>query len=197
MSNGRRNPQHKDLKHASPSGKPQDNSEPPHNLDIAPLVHQIKDLVATYKANALSDSARADAGLRLNRTGVIAASIAAVAAFAAFGIAFTQWSDANANFRIDQRAWMAISFPPPQTFPEGQSMTIGFTITNTGKTPARDVVGEFISVVMRADEAPTFPPEHGTRLMFPSMFPNETRTGASTLMVRGGPSGSASARCHC
>ena len=55
--------------------------------------------------------------------------------------------------RVDQRAWISVPFPT--NFPlSGVSIPVVTQITNSGKTPAKDVQGDVIATVVKKGEKP-------------------------------------------
>lgn len=76
-------------------------------------------------------------------------------AVAAVLFAALQWYEMRQTLRTDQRAWVSVVGPP--NFPlEGAFIPASIQIANTGKTPAKDIVGDVIATVLKKGEEPSF-----------------------------------------
>jgi hypothetical protein len=96
------------------------------------------------------------------------------------------------TLRVDQRAW--VSVPVPANFPlTGASIPAVTQITNSGKTPAKDVQGDIVATVLRKGDDPTvgdFGLGHPhNRVYVGAIFPGAPVPIAITV-VRYGPSAS-------
>jgi hypothetical protein len=77
--------------------------------------------------------------------------IAAVV-FYAF-ITWCMWRDSHNNFIADERAW--VNVPAPTSYPlNGTSVPVVTQMTNTGKTPARDVEWDVVATVLNKGDEP-------------------------------------------
>jgi hypothetical protein len=70
--------------------------------------------------------------------GVLFAGIAAVGALFYGWVAYRQWSDANKNFRVDERAWVYVNAAMPGFLKPNEPPITQVTLGNSGKTPAFD-----------------------------------------------------------
>ncbi len=88
---------------------------------------------------------------------------------------------ARKNAHFDQRAWLGISYG---TYKYAISQTFGATyeVTDTGKTPARNVQGKAVTRFMKSGDTPSFTYEHGTNVDLGTMLPNVHQGGISWLM---------------
>jgi hypothetical protein len=67
---------------------------------------------------------------------------------------FTQAYFMRKAMRVDQRAWVSVIVPT--VFPlNGTSIPVVTQITNSGKTPAKDVQGDVVATVLNKGEEPT------------------------------------------
>jgi hypothetical protein len=78
------------------------------------------------------------------------------------------------QMRIDQRAWISVAVSFPQEFKENTTI-FGFAhITNSGKTPAKNILGQFVIEKVRNGESPSFTYSSTARTIATqgSLFPN-------------------------
>ena len=84
--------------------------------------------------------------------------------------------NADANFRIDERAWMAFKFMEGNiTFTVDKSFLVPTELVNTGKTPAKNVHGNIVVGVFKKGEALdfTYSPGHANyAVRAGTIFPN-------------------------
>jgi len=99
-----------------------------------------------------------------------------------------QWEAMHDALSVDQRAWISVIVPT--NFPlEGSFILASIQITNTGKTPAKDVEGEIVATVLKKGEDPSFDFSTGhphNRLYAGALFPNAPLNTAISV-VRYGP----------
>jgi hypothetical protein len=95
-------------------------------------------------------------------------------AIAAAAIAGLQWFEMRRTLLVDQRAWVSVVLPP--SFPlEGAAIPASFQITNTGKTPAKQIEGDIVATVLKKGEEPSFDLGTGhphSRIFVGAIFPN-------------------------
>jgi hypothetical protein len=104
------------------------------------------------------------------------------------GISYTQWRDAKRNFRVDQRAWIGVQFPPtPFNVQPGGTVEVPFVVVNSGKTPAKSVSGQFVTFTFSKEEPVAFNFDHGWDLTYPVLFPNQPIPSKSILISFGTP----------
>jgi hypothetical protein len=94
--------------------------------------------------------------------------------------------------RIDQRAWIK---PEGNTtvlsFASGQELFVPFRLTNSGKTPAKDLSGSYVLQLIHKSEAPDFlySPGHPHNISGSNLlFPNESTLLIQIYAVVRGPS---------
>ena len=162
----------------------QERSEQQRNIQpvwFDPVLSEYKQAEAERKAND-------DRHYRVQNSLRWATWLAFSAATVYAGISYMQWSDANRNFKIDERAWIAVHFPStPFAVELGKMVDVPFVVANTGKTPAKNVAGQFVTLVFAKDEPVIFNFDHGLDLTYPVMFPNDTLPSMSKLMAFGIP----------
>jgi len=99
-----------------------------------------------------------------------------------------QWEAMHDALLVDQRAWVSVVVP--SSFPlEGSSIPASIQITNTGKTPAKDVDGDIVATVLKKGEEPSFDFSTGhphNKLYAGAIFPNAPINTTITV-VRYGP----------
>jgi hypothetical protein len=85
-----------------------------------------------------------------------------------------QWEAMHDAMLVDQRAWVSV-VAPTDIPSQDSSVRASIQITNTGKTPAKDVEGDIDAIVLKKGEGPSFdfnsghPREH---LYAGALFPN-------------------------
>lgn len=92
-------------------------------------------------------------------------------------ITFCMWRDSHNNFAIDERAWVKVNSKAmeKETIKEGGSIKGTVTISNTGKTTAKQFVSEFvILIVATAQTAPFDYTVPHTIETIPILQPNES-----------------------
>jgi hypothetical protein len=98
-------------------------------------------------------------------------------------LAYSQWHTMHRSLLVDQRAWISVVIPPD--FPlDGASIPAPIQLTNTGKTPAKDVEGDIIATVLKKGEEPLFDYGVGhphSRLHAGAIFPNMPISTTITL----------------
>jgi hypothetical protein len=101
-----------------------------------------------------------------------------------------QWESMHDALLIDQRAWVSVVVP--NGFPlGGSSIPASIQITNTGKTPARDVEGDIVATVLKKGEEPSFDFSTGhpyNRLYAGAIFPNAPINTTITVVRYGSQS---------
>jgi hypothetical protein len=109
--------------------------------------------------------------------------LAITAAFAGL-----QWYEMRQALLVDQRAWVSVVIP--LNFPlEGSSIPASIQITNTGKTPAKDIAGDIFASVLKKGEEPQFDFSTGhphNRIYAGAIFPNG-QIKVTIPVVRYGP----------
>jgi hypothetical protein len=157
------------------SGNPKSVTNPPEKLMCKipnPISVRLEENAKSnerYGEEKDARNAQLRTAQRLNQITIIAAAIAASYA----GITYLQWHDANRSFLQDERAWLkgrSIGDVPQLDASKPYSMP--FTITNIGKTSARDVVIEADVEVVARESDPSFeftePHAHvSTGIMYP------------------------------
>jgi len=70
-------------------------------------------------------------------------------------VTYCMWRDSHKNFVIEERAWLSIDsmFPAPK---ENIPIESEVHITNTGKTPAKKIVSEFVVSIFKNTDAVKF-----------------------------------------
>ena len=92
------------------------------------------------------------------------------------------------NAHFDQRAWLAFSFGK-YTYTSGQPLLTVYKVTDTGRTPARNVNGVVVTHFMKSGEKPTFTYDHWTSADLGTMLPGIPQNAASYLLPSGAPKG--------
>jgi hypothetical protein len=89
-------------------------------------------------------------------------------------------TDAQLNFRRDERAWMGFSFVPGTiTFTVGKSFFVPTLLINTGKTPAKNVEGNIVVGIFERGKPLDFAYTSGHtnyRIAAGTIFPNGSIT---------------------
>lgn len=97
-------------------------------------------------------------------------------------IAKDQWSDANANFRTDQRAWVKFEVETsPIHIAVGEGVRIPARLVNTGKTSALNIRSRIVVQILRSDREIAPDPEQ--QLDFPGMPPSQNSYRVTDLGV--------------
>ncbi|MBI1956267.1 MAG: hypothetical protein HYS38_07715 [Acidobacteria bacterium] len=91
--------------------------------------------------------------------------------------------------RLDQRAWLSFSFASNVPLDDGKPFIQPIILTNTGKTPAKKVTGQIVSLLVRRDDIPNFSYAHGTKFPSGIGFPNAPIPFASFLIPSDLPKG--------
>ncbi len=141
---------------------------------------------------------------RAKKALVVAASAVFVALISAL-FSFLQWKAADRQvdvtdraFKLDQRAWIGITFPTHPTSDirqkDGDVFMVPIAITNTGRTPARKVEVNANCTILRASndalDLNSSGPIHRSRLRFELVQPSEVvnKWGIPALDVDSGTS---------
>jgi len=102
-------------------------------------------------------------------------------------LAYWQWHTMHRSLLVDQRAWISVVFL--SNFPlEGASIPAPIQLTNTGKTPAKDVEGDIVATVLKRGDEPLFDYSVGhphNRLHAGAIFPNTPISTAVSLVRYG------------
>jgi hypothetical protein len=88
---------------------------------------------------------------------------------------------ARKNAHFDQRAWLGITYGTYK-YTVNQIFGATYDVTDTGKTPARNVNGMAVTRFMRIGDTPSFTYEHGTTVELGTMLPN-VRVGAVSWLI--------------
>ena len=105
-------------------------------------------------------------------------------------VAARKQADAALNqSRLDQRAWVSLSLIPDVPLTDNRNWDQPIRLINSGKTPAKKLDREFVSLLVGPSYQPTFTYDHGTSVPHGTMFPNEPETVASRLIPPGYPKG--------
>lgn len=115
-----------------------------------------------------------------------------VAAFvvlvATAGFTGMQWREMRRALLVDQRAWVSVVGPP--NFPlDSASIPASIQITNTGKTPGKQLDADVIATALKKGEEPSFDFGKGhphDRIHAGAIFPN-TPFNITVPVVRYGP----------
>jgi hypothetical protein len=70
-------------------------------------------------------------------------------------LAYWQWHTMHRSLLVDQRAWISVVIPSEFQL-EGASIPAPIQLTNTGRTPAKDVEGDIVATVLKKGEEPLF-----------------------------------------
>jgi hypothetical protein len=83
------------------------------------------------------------------------------------------------QMRQEQRAWINLTVNLPQEFKENEGVTGSIHLINTGKTPAKNLVGQFVIEEVKNGESPIFIYSGIARTIMSagSVFPNSTLDG--------------------
>jgi len=91
---------------------------------------------------------------------------------------------ARKNAHFEQRAWLAISYGKgPYHFTVGQPFAFPVQIVDTGKTPAKGVQGEMVTLFLNRTDRLRFNYDHGSSVEIGTMLPNESHDAPSWLIA--------------
>jgi hypothetical protein len=137
-----------------------------------------------------------------NKLMVVATIVIAAASFVNLLVAMAMWNEmhitgadthksadaakdsadlARKNAHLDQRAWLTVSFGTYK-YVVNQPLGTTYEVTDTGKTPARNVNGKAVTRFMSAKTIPSFTYEHGTTADLGTMLPGIHQGAVSWLI---------------
>ena len=131
------------------------------------------------------------------RTEIVAVGIAFGLLVANGFVTVGTWKAANAtrdsvalarkNAHFDQRAWLGISYGTYK-YAVNEPFGVTFEVTDTGKTPARNVRGMAVTYFLKAGEPiPPFSYDHRTNVDLGTMLPGTKQSAISYLIPIGVP----------
>jgi hypothetical protein len=93
---------------------------------------------------------------------------------------------ARKNAHFDQRAWLGISYGT-YVYKVGEPFAVTMHVVDTGKSPARNVHGEAVTVFLERHEKLVFSYDHGTSINMGTMFQTAPQDAISWLIPTGIP----------